>query len=103
MVVDRPKDGTSDAIVVGRDWEHLDLVDDLRYPFDPLDDALNRGTECGPRNLACECHCRIPDLKGEVVEHAVVGERHQFVTHLAFDALQLRRSQTGYEQGSQGQ
>ena len=40
LAVDCPKDGSPNAVVVGRDGQHFDLVDDPGHSRDPLDYAL---------------------------------------------------------------
>src|ERR1035438_5317175 len=86
--IDGPVSSPADLVVVHGGGQDLDIVDDFLNTFNALYNVFSIGLQRGTRDLAHERHRTVGvNLVREVIEHAVEGEHHEFVTDLLDDAI----------------
>ena len=89
VAVDGTVGSAADSVVVHGGGQDLDVVDDFSTPSMRLTTFSASDFESRERDLAEQGHGAVRvDLVGEVVEHAVVGKHHEFVTDFLVDALE---------------
>jgi len=84
--VDAVIDRGANAVVVGRGWEHLNVVFDRLDAGNALHCALRIVLEDRTRGIAVEHEGFAVDAEGEPIEDAVVGEIAQLLLDLGNDA-----------------
>ena len=81
-------DGATDSVVVRRERQDLDVIDDVADAFNPLDHVSGVGLERRARDLAEQGHSAVGvNFIGQVIEHAVVRKHHKFVMNFLDDAI----------------